>query len=46
MKKQWVIIAILLAVIFIWFLLTADCVVNRINSGISVDWANIKDCSY
>ncbi len=46
MKKQWIIVAILLVIVLIWFLLTADCVVNRASSGIPVDWANIKDCSY
>lgn len=46
MKKWWSVFVIL-AILLVWFLLTADCVISRFtNSGIPVDWANIKDCSY
>jgi len=46
MKKQWIIVIVLFAVIVVWLYLTADCVVNRASFGIPIDWANIKDCSY
>ena len=46
MRKWWLIVGVVLTTLFIWFLLTADCVINRANSGTPIDWANIKDCSY
>jgi hypothetical protein len=46
MKKWHVVVGLILLVLIVWLLLTADCVVNRANSGTPVDWANIKDCSY
>lgn len=46
MKKQWIIVAVLSAVVAVWLYLTADCVFNRASSGMPVDWANIKDCGY
>jgi len=46
MKKWYVVVGLILLVLIVWLLLTAECVVNRANSGTPIDWANIKDCSY
>ena len=44
--KKVILVTLLTVVTLIWVLFTADCVINRFNSGIPIDWANIKDCSY
>lgn len=46
MKKRHIVVGVTLLILIVWLLLTADCVVNRANSGTPIDWANIKDCSY
>jgi hypothetical protein len=46
MKKWHIVAGLILLILVSWLLLTAECVVNRANSGTSIDWANIKDCSY
>ena len=46
MKKWYIVAGLILLVLIVWLLLTAECVVNRANSGTPIDWANIKDCSY
>lgn len=46
MKKKTVVILLLATVILVWIFLTAECVIDRAASGIPIDWANIKDCSY
>lgn len=46
MKKWYVVAGLILLVLIVWLFLTAECVVNRANSGIPIDWANIKDRSY
>jgi len=48
-KKKTLIKVLLISfliILAIWLLLTGECVVGRADSGIPVDWANIKDCSY
>lgn len=37
---------VLLAFEYWWFRETMQCMINRTNSGIVVDWAMVKDCSY
>jgi len=49
MKKILLFVAflvVLLAFQYWWFMGAMDCVVNRASSGITIDWATIKDCSY
>lgn len=46
MKKKTVVAFLIAAIVLIWFLLTAECVINRAKSGAPIDWANIKDYSY
>ncbi len=31
---------------YFWFVGTMDCVIARSTSGVIIDWANIRDCSY
>jgi hypothetical protein len=38
-------LVVIFAMLFIFYG-TADCVVNRAEAGILVDWALIKDCTY
>ena len=46
MKKWHIVVGLILLVMIVWLFLTAECVINRANSGTPIDWANIKDCSY
>jgi len=44
MKK--IILMIFLGLVVLWIISTYDCVKNRWQGGMKIDWREVKDCSY